>query len=237
MIRSSIAIVLLAVSVAGPAQADETPRTISVQGSGHVTVPPDMARLSLSVSERDPSLAKAQQAVAAVTASVLELLDGLGIDRNKINSTGATVQPNYRWNRDTQEQELVGYIAQRQIEVEIIDLNSLGKVIEGAVAVGVNQVSRPALDSTDRRNAYRKALARAATDARENARTLADTLGVKLGPVIQMNSGGRGVPEPRPMMRAQADTMAAMESAPETYNAGDLRFDASVSAVFELLTE
>jgi len=45
------------------------------------------------------------------------------------------------------------------------------------------------------------------------------------------------VPEPRPLMRAQADTLAVAESAPETYNAGDIRFDASVSAVFELITE
>jgi hypothetical protein len=31
--------------------------------------------------------------------------------------------------------------------------------------------------------------------------------------------------------------MAAVEIAPETYNAGDIRFDASVSAVFELIVE
>ena len=237
MIRLGLAGVLLALCIVDSALADETPRTISVTGSGFVSVPPDMARLSLSVSERDPSLGVAQQAVAAVTARVLEFLDDLGIERNKINSTGATVQPNYRWNRDTQEQELMGYIAQRRIEVEILNLDSLGKVIEGAVAAGVNQVSQPVLDSTGRRDAYRKALAAAASDARQNAQTLADTMGVQLGSVLAMNSGSRGTPEPRPMMRAQADTMAVAESAPETYNAGDIRFDATVSAVFELNTE
>jgi len=237
MIRFSVAIVLLVLSAAGLAQADETPRTISVTGIGFVTVPPDMARLSLSVSERDPSLEVAQKAATAVTASVLKFLDSLGIDREKINSTGATVQPNYRWNRDTQEQELIGYVAQRQIEVEILDLDKLGEIVEGAVTAGVNQVSRPVLDSTERRGAHRKALAIAATDARENAQTLADTMGVQLGPVVHMTTGGGVVPEPRPMMRAQADMMAVAESAPETYNAGDIRFDASVSAVFELIAE
>lgn len=236
MIRLSIAMILLVFGAAGLVQADEMPRTISVDGSGYVTVPPDMARVSLSVTERDPSLPAAQQAAAAVTTRVLALLDGLGIDRKQVNSTGATVEPSYRWNRDTQEQELTGYIAQRQIDVEILDLEGLGKVIEGAVAAGVNQVSPPVLDSTARRDAYRKALANAATDARENAQTLADTMGVKLGPVLQMNTGSR-VPEPRPMMRAQADMMAVAESAPETYNAGDIRFEASVSAVFTLVNE
>ena len=237
MIRLGVAIVLLVLSAAGVAWAEETPRTISVTGIGFVSVPPDMARLSLSVSERDSSLRAAQQAAAAVTARVLELLDELGVDRKKVNSTGATVQANYRWNRDTQEQELIGYIAQRQIEVEILDLDNLGEIVEGAVAAGVNQVSRPVLDSTARRDAYRKALATAATDARANAQTLADTMGVQLGPVVHMTTGGGMVPEPRPMMRAQADTMAIAESAPETYNAGDIRFDASVSAVFQLIAE
>ena len=236
MMRSSLVCALLLCAAAGLACAEEIPRTISVNGTGFVMVQPDMARIRLSVSERNLSLPAAQQAAAAVTERVLRLLDELGIDRQKINSTGATVQPNYRWNRDSQEQELIGYIAQRQIDVELSDLDKLGEVIEGAVAAGVNQVSRPVLDTTARRDAYRKALAKAAADARENARTLAETLAVRLGSVLQVSAGGR-VPEPRPLMRAQADTLAVAESAPETYNAGDIRFDASVSAVFELITE
>ena len=236
MVRLSVAIILLAFSASGAARADDDSRTISVNGTGHVTVPPDMARLSMSVIERDPSLQVAQQAVADVTARILKLLDGLGIDRNKVNSTGATVRPNYRWDRQKEEQELIGYIAQRQIEVEIRDLASLGKIVEGAVRTGANQVSPPVLDSTRRRDAYREALANAATDARKNAATLADTLGVKLGPVIEVNAGGRP-PPPQPMMRAQVAMATRDESAPATYNAGDIRFDASVSAVFMLIEE
>jgi len=236
MIRLSIATILLALSLSGAAQADENPRTIAVDGSGYVTVPPDMARLSMSVIERDPSLAAAQQAAADVTGSILELLDSLDIDRKQISSTGATVQPNYRWNRTTEEQELVGYIAQRQIGVKILDLASLGKIVEGAVEAGVNQVSSPVLDSTRRRDAYREALANAATDARKNAETLAETLGVTLGPVLQIDADNNPSP-PRPMMRATAEAMVMSDAAqaPATYNAGDIRIDASLSAEFMLL--
>ncbi len=234
MIRFSVAIILLAFLASGTARADEDLRTISVDGSGHVAVAPDKARLSLSVIERDPSLQAAQQAVGDVTARILKLVDGLGIDRKHVNSTGATVRPNYRWNRETKEQELIGYIAERQIEVEIRDLASLGKVVEGAVRAGANQVSPPVLDSTRRRDAYRDALAKAATDARKNAETLADTLDVKLGPVILISAGGKP-PPPQPMMRAQLAMASSDESAPATYNAGDIRFDASVSAVFMLI--
>jgi uncharacterized protein YggE len=232
MLRSGIVTFLLAVSCQSIAQDVEVPRTISVNGKGYSTVAPDMARLGLSIVERDPSLALAQQSVADVTARVLTLLDELGIGRQYIDSTGSTVQPNYRWNRQTEQQELLGYIAERQIDIEIRDLDILGKVVEGSVKAGVNRVSPPALDSTERRKVYREALARAAADARDNAGVLADSLGVKLGPVIRIDAGVN--PPPRPMMRAQQDTMVAAELAPATYNAGDIRFDAVISAVFAL---
>ena len=171
--------------------------------------------------------------VAEVTARVLTLLDELGVGRQYIDTTGATVQPNYRWNRQTEQQELLGYIAERRIDIEIRDLDILGKVVEGSVKAGVNRVSPPALDSTERRMVYREALARAAADARDNAGVLVDSLDVKLGPVIRIDAGGNPSP-PRPMMRAQQDTMAAAELAPATYNAGDIRFDAVISVVFAL---
>jgi len=234
MIRLIIAILLLTISLPGAAHAEADTRTVTVDGSGHVTVQPDMARLSMSVIERDPSLAAAQQAAADVTARILQLLDDLGIDRKLVSSTGATVQPNYRWNRTTEQQELIGYIAQRQIEVKILDLAHLGKVVEGAVGAGVNQVSPPVLDSTHRRDAYREALANAATDARKNAETLADTLGVTLGPVMEIDAGSNQ-PPPRPMMAGRAEAMVMSDSAAATYNAGDIRIDAAVSVVFSLL--
>ena len=57
-----------------------------------------------------------------------------------------------------EEQELRGYIAERQLTIEIDDLDKLGALVEGAVAAGVNQVSPPQLDSSKRKETYRQAL-------------------------------------------------------------------------------
>lgn len=233
MLRSGIVIFLLALSCQSFAEDAGEPRRIAVNGSGYATVTPDMARLNLSVVERNPSLPAAQRAVADITARVLVLLAEHGVARKRIDTTGATVRPNYRWNRQTEEQELIGYIAERRIDIEIRDLDVLGKIIEGLVNAGVNQVSPPVLDSTKRRKVYREALARAAADARDNAGVLANSLGVALGPVIQINASSNQ-PRPPPMMRAQRDTMAMAESAPATYNAGEIRFDAAISVVYAL---
>jgi uncharacterized protein YggE len=233
MIRATILGFALT-AVAAAASAVEIARTVTVDGHGFVMVRPDMARVSLAIIERDKSLTTAQDAVAGVTADVLSLLDDLDVEDRHINSTGATVQPNYRWNNKLEEQELIGYIAQRRIEVEVRDLDILGKLIERAVRVGVNQVSPPALDTSRRRDAYREALAKAAEDARRNATVLAETLDVDLGDVVQINAGGYA-PPPMPVPRGMSMArMAESDAGAATYNPGEMRLEAHVNAVFQL---
>jgi len=121
-------------------------------------------------------------------------------------------------------------VVQRQLVVQLEDLELLGELIEGAVDSGVNQVSPPQLDSSRRKDYERQALAAAALDARANAEVLATSLDAELGELRNVeavqNFGG-----PRPMMRAGAMAMEA-ESAAETYQAGELRFEARVNAEF-----
>ena len=208
-------------------------RSVTVSGSGSVDVKPDIARIQMSAIERNPSLQDAQHAVANVTVAVLELLDELEIDRQLITTIGATVRPDYRWNRDKEQQELLGYVAERSIQIELRDLDKLGQLIEGAVRAGVNQVSPPVLDYQERRHAYRQALARAAEDARSNAATIARALDTKLGKVIELNTLPNA-PGPQPMRMMQAEAMAA-DSGSQTYNAGNIHLEAKLTATFELV--
>jgi len=231
MTKSLWAVLLLALSV--NVMAEEQARTVTVTGNGFVEVEPDRATLRMSIVARKPTLAAAQNEAAAVTSKVLKMTDRMDVDRDRVDTTGASVRPNYRWNRETQEQELLGYIADRQIVVEIEDLEKLGAMIEGAVNAGVNQVTPPQLDSSRRKEAYREALRAAAEDARLNAMELAESLGAGLGPVLSINSG---VVAPRPPVPHRANTlaMAAESDGAESYNPADLKFNASVTVVFEL---
>jgi len=230
--RSTLSMVaLLMLSTAVLAQHEL--RTITVNGSGSSSVAPDRATVEMSIVATSATVTAAQEAAAAVTAKVLEMTGKLGIDRNRIDTTGSSVRPDYRWNDERNEQELRGYVAERQMRVDVRDLEKLGAIIEGAVEVGVNQVSPPQLDSSKRREAYREALDAAARDAKANAAQLAKSLGAKLGEVLQITTESQPAP-PMPFMRsAMAGTMES--TAPQTYNAANLTFDATVTAVFELV--
>lgn len=211
--------------------ADDVVQTVSVTGNGQISAVSDRATVQMSIVSRAKELDVAQAEAAKVTAAVLSLTDKLDIKRNKVDTTGATVRPNYRWNRETEQQELLGYIAERQTNIKVDDLDKLGRLIEGAVAAGVNQVSPPQLDSSRREAMHREALAMAAKNARANAEVLAETLGAKLGDPISISDGSAPPRPPVPQLRMAA----AMESdSAATYNAGDLTFTATVNVVFEL---
>lgn len=205
---------------------------ITVTGTGSSSIAPDRASVQMSIISRSDTVSAAQEEAAGVTAKVLAMTGKLGIARDQVDTTGSSVRPDYRWNREREEQELRGYVVERQMRVDVRDLEKLGALIEGAVAAGVNQVSPPQLDSSKRREAYRQALDTAAQDAQANAAQLAKSLGAKLGDVLQINTQSEPA-MPMPMMRvAMSDSLES--AAPETYNAANLHFEATITAVFEL---
>jgi uncharacterized protein YggE len=217
-----------------PAFADDAfPRTISVSGTGNIDATPDIARLSLAVQRRDASMQVARDTTVKVSNAFIALCKKLGIKEAKIRTSGLTIQPEYRWDQKENQQVFVGYYVQRQLEVELTDLNKLGDVIEGAIDAGVNQVSPPQLDSSKRKELSRDALAAAAADAKANAERIATSLGVKVGAVRTITAGG-AAPPPMPMKAMRVQAMAA-DGAAESYTPGEIGFESRVEATFDLV--
>jgi uncharacterized protein YggE len=230
------ALLALALAPAAVHADDARPRTVAVSGVGEVGAEPDMAYVTLGVEARRPTMGEARAEVAKAVERVLALTRDLRIDPKYVNATRLQVQPEYSWNEKDRKRVLLGYLVSRQVQVELRDLEQLGPLLERAVDAGVNQVSDPMLDSTRRKALEREAMTKAVEDARLNAETLARAAGTTLGPVRTLN-GSASAP-PMPMYRravAMAD-MAAAAPAPEaTYQAGEMKFSANVSAEYDLL--
>jgi uncharacterized protein YggE len=215
----------------------QRPRTITVAGSGTVVGEPDKARVQLTVQKSNPAMERARADAVAVVEKFLALTKKLGIDPKKVRTTSSFVNPEYRWDEKNNRQVLIGYMVQRQLEVEVNDLDKLGPLIEGAVDAGVNNVSPPMLDSSKRRDLNRQALAAASKDAEANARAIAETLGVKLGALRELTAGDATPPPPRPMpmMMKMEAAVAADARGAETYSPGSLEFEARVDATFDVV--
>jgi uncharacterized protein YggE len=238
-IRTALLASLLAIATVpfATAFADESsPRTVSVSGQGEVSAEPDLAYVTLGVQARRPTMAEARKEVATTVERVLALCKELKIDPKFVNATRVQVQPDYSWDERNNKQVLLGYIVSRQVQVELRDLEQLGPLIERAVSAGVNQVGDPVLDSTQRKQLERQAMTLAVQDARLNAETLAQAAGVRLGAVRSMSASG--APPVMPMYRAKmvmSDAAAAPPAPEGSYDAGEMKFDASVSAQYDLI--
>lgn len=233
--RTTLAGALGALIFGGAAAAHEypKPRLLTVGGEGDISVAPDRADVGLAVEASEKGLADAERKVGDGVGRLLKLCDGLGIARSQIRSAQLSVQPLYEYSKGGQRPQIIGYNVSRQLDVDLRDLALLGRLMQGAIEAGANRVTGPAFGSSKKDEHQRAALTRAAEDARANAQALARTLGVKLGALHSLAAGGSGgVPPPMPyIMRAEAK--AAHDTA-QTYEAGEIKFTATVTADFEL---
>ncbi len=216
--------------------AEPAPRTVTVSGQGEIHAEPDRAVINLGIESRKPKLEDARAEVAKAVEAALKLTRDLKIDQKYVRATRINVQPEYNWDNNARERNLIGYYVSRQIEVDLRDLEKLGQLLERAFDLGINQVSEPQLDSSKRRDLEREALAKAVQDARLNAEAVAKAAGARLGPPRTISASSGFVPPPMPL---QKRTMAAMaeSDAAQTYQSGEMNFTGNVQVEYDLIAD
>jgi len=220
-------------AVPAAARAEPGSRTIAVTGHGEVRAAPDVAYVRLGVSAKAPTAEEARATVNRVVPALLKLTRDLAIPEARVRATALSVTPDTEWVEARRANRVVGYTVTRQIAVELRDLDRLGELLEKSVTLGANVVSGPELDSSHRPDLERQALALAVADARKNAEVLATALGVTVGPPKEITMQGADAARPRPVY-ASLGVPKVMAGGAETYQIGELSFDASIEASFEI---
>lgn len=229
-----VAAAVAALVIAPVAWAGDAPQPrLSVQGTADLRVVPDRADVALAVEHRASQVADAQAAADKTVARVLALTDGLEIDRQQVQTTQLTVRPDYEWVGEPRRRELRGYTVTRRITVNLHDLSQLGRLMTGALSAGVNQVSPPAFDHSERPRLEREALTAAAADARARAVALAEGLGVSVGAPLSVSVGRMPAPRPMPMAAMRMSSSESADAA-ASYETGEMTITATVQAEFAL---
>jgi uncharacterized protein YggE len=219
---------------AAPAAEVDRPRTVSVSGQGEVQAEPDKALVTLGVEARRPTMEDARAQVTKTVEAVLKLTRDLKLDPKHVHATRINVQPEYNWDNNARERNLIGYYVSRQIEIELHDLEKLGLLLERATDLGVNQIGSPQLDSSKRRELEREALAKAVEDARLNAEAVAKAAGARLGSARTISASSGYTPAPVPRMKVMMAAEAS-DSAAQTYQSGQMTFSGSVQVEYDLV--
>lgn len=216
-----------------PVLAGDHDSAVTATGEGRVDAVPDTAWLGFGVSARQPTVTEARDEVARGVARLIALARDTGLKDEHIATAALNVSPEFDWHPETRQRRLLGYVVSRQVTLKLTDLSKLGELTEQALGLGVTEASPAVFDSSRRTELEGEALAAAARDARAKAEVMAAALGVGVGAPLQIEAGGPTAP-PRPMLRMAVAESDAMGGA-ETYQPGQIRISASVTARFALL--
>jgi uncharacterized protein YggE len=217
------------------AHAEEGHRSVNVSGQGEVKAEPDRATVTLGIESRKPKMEEARAEVTKTVDAVLKLTRDLKIDSKLVRATRINVQPEYNWNNNARERNLIGYYVTRQVEIDLADLEKLGMLVERAVDLGVNQIGDPQLDSSRRRDLEREALAKAVEDAHANAEAVAKAAGARVGAPRVISATSGFVPAPMPTLAKVAAARMEASDAAQSYQSGQLGFTANVQVEYELI--
>jgi uncharacterized protein YggE len=164
-------------------------------------------------------------------AALLMAIGTLPRDEQSIDAGRLRIQPQYRWNSATNQQEFQGYQATRDLSFKLIDLSALGEALQTLSSAGASSVSPPLFGSSQIIAARKQALTIAFDHAKADALALAIAAGTALGAPETISTGNK----PMPLLRAQTrGGVMAMEAdgAPPRYEPGQLSISATVSVTF-----
>jgi len=206
---------------------DTAEHTISVTGSGLVTVKPDVADVSLGVQVQRQSAKAARNDAASAMSAVIAALKSLGIADDDIKTTTIDLSPIYDYNSGSRR--ITGYQVTNMVAVHVRDLSVLPDVIDDSVAAGATDVGGISFDVEDRSAAENQARDAAVRDARSHADTLAAAAGVTITGVASINETSVSTPWP---WYGVADMAGASAEAPTPVQPGTTDVTISVSIVY-----
>jgi uncharacterized protein YggE len=212
------------------AAATETPRTISVSGTGRVTVTPDTATVVLGVVERAGSAKVAQERAAQKMAALVDTVKKNGVAEKDIQTVNISLNPVYDYSDNTQK--LIAYEANQSIAVKVRKLADTGAIIDEAVQAGGSYVSSISLSLDDTTGPVAEARKLAVADAKAKAEALAGAAGVRVVSVMTITESGT-IP-PVPVVYREAGGAMASDKAITPIEAGSQEIAVDVSIVYEI---
>jgi uncharacterized protein len=209
-----------------PLLAQVWPSTISVTGSGEISVVPDQVELVVGVETRHENLLEAQRQNDIRVSAALRFLKDIRINEKDIQTDFLDVHPDYDSNPSITEP--VAFTVTKNVSLQLTNVAGLQAILNGLLTNGVNHVRSVKFRTSELKKLKKRVRLLAVKDAKEKADALASELGVRRGKVHSVGesewgggyggggSGGGGSPEDRSVALA----------------AGQIRVSTTVSVAF-----
>ncbi len=157
-----------------------------VQGTGKVTVAPDIAKIDLGIQESGTNLKTVQDSVNKKSQDLTGQIKKLGIAANDIKTISYYVYPQYDYTAPAQR--ITGYEVSTSYEVTIRDFTKINELIASATSFGANMAGSINFDLSDnlKKEKLQEARDLAVAEAKTKAEGLAKAAGIALGKIINV---------------------------------------------------
>jgi hypothetical protein len=192
--------------------------------------------LDLTVSYLDSSPEGALEETARRSDTLVAILDGLGVERERWTTTGVSISEETEWDNAAHKQMHRGYRATNRLYLRLADAALIGRLLREATGRASAAVRGPFWSIAPDNPAHDEARGAAAADARRRAEAYATALGARLGAIQEITEPGITPKPPRetPMAKTRMMAMAA-DAAPELeVQPGELHVSAAVVVTFGL---
>jgi uncharacterized protein YggE len=185
----------------------EPDRTISVAGTGIVTLVPDVADLHVGVVVQRPKVKDARAAAATAMQGVVKALRAAGVAERDMRTTTLSLQPIYEYPTNAAPR-ITGYELRNGVVATVRDLERLADAVDGALAGGGTTLDGISFRVDDPTGAEAQARTQAMKAARAKADALAGAAGVSIIGVASISEQSSPTPWPVPYAGAARDEAA-----------------------------
>jgi uncharacterized protein len=210
---------------------------VYVTGRGSVRVPPDMASAVIGIEVERPTLAEAQEEATAQATAIIGAIKSAGIAEEDIRTTSFNVRVVRERDRDEgrgERGEVRGFQVSNAVEVTVRALDSLGRILDDAIAAGANEVRQINLSVSDPAQAATQARTRAVEDARAKADELASAAGMVVSRVVTISEFFSPSSAPIEMATAIADASGELSRAEVPIAIGTDEVAVEIEVTYEL---
>jgi uncharacterized protein len=203
-------------------------RTITVSGTGRITLTPDIAYINIGVQTQDASATTAMNENNTKAQAIIAAIKAAGVADKDIQTTNFSIYPQQQYDKDGNLTGIL-YIVNNTVYVTARDLTKLGGLLDATVQSGANTINSITFDVADKTDALSQARTSAVADAAKQANELTSAAGVSLGDVQTISYYDTSAPIT--VQYARAD-MATSGSVP--IQSGSMDITTTVTIVYAL---
>jgi uncharacterized protein YggE len=221
-------------SACGPSTITVQPqppeRTITVSGTGKVTLTPDIAYISIGVNTQNPSAKDAVAENNTQSQAVIATIKGFGVADKDIQTTNFSIYPQQQFDANGKQTGVI-YVVNNVVYVTIRDLSKLGDLLDSTVSSGANNINSIEFDVADKTGALTQARQAAVAEARKQADELTKATNVGLGAVQSISYNDTTAPITIQYAKA---AVAAAPAPSVPVQAGSMEISTTVTIVYGL---